>query len=230
MSSLQKGSGEIMDKFYKWLGVLGAILFFVIMLTLPSEPTGKRVIKAHSSEIVKVYPWGHKDAHGSGIILTSSGYVLTAGHIAALGGAFLIHTQDGRVYRAGLLGINKQLDIAILQPTSKIAGLNKALLASKNPEVGTPVVHIGNPIFFEWLASQGTVINYFDVEGTRCLISDAWAEHGSSGGALYNLQGKLVGLIVTMLLSTTFQSVSAYVPIETVNQFVSSWEDSYASN
>jgi S1-C subfamily serine protease len=162
-----------------------------------------------------------EEAAGTGIVLTSSGEVLTNNHV--INGATAIRVKDianGKVYSATVVGYDTTRDIAILQ-LKDASGLQTASIGnSSNVSVGETVVGIGNAGGTGGTpsAAGGTVtgldksITATD-EGdgsseqlTDLIETSADIQPGDSGGSLVNSLGQVIGIDTAGSVGSSFQS------------------------
>lgn len=134
---------------------------------------------------------------GSGVIVSSDGYVLTNAHVVAGADEILVATHDDREVQAKLIGTDPDTDLAVL----KIALSDlPALPFRQNPSaVGDVVLAIGNPFGVGQTVTQGIIsalgrsglgINTYE----DFIQTDAAINPGNSGGALIDVQGNLMGI------------------------------------
>ncbi len=135
---------------------------------------------------------------GSGVIMSSEGYVLTNHHLISGADEIRIMLQDGREASATVFGADPDTDLAVLKvelgPLPTIA-INTA----RRPRVGDVVLAIGNPFGVGQTVTMGIVsatgrsrigLNTFE----DFIQTDAAINPGNSGGALINPYGELVGI------------------------------------
>jgi serine protease Do len=133
--------------------------------------------------------------HGSGIIVTPDGLVVTNAHVAPAGP---IHVQlwDGTRSPADLLVRDVERDLAILRISK--AGLPAALLADSDQlRVGELVIAIGNPLGFTGALTTGVVYAIGRVPGLgfrKWVQADIRLAPGNSGGPLADARGRVVGV------------------------------------
>ena len=143
---------------------------------------------------------------GSGVILSTQGYILTNNHVIAGADEIAVALHDGRTVQAKLVGADPDSDLAVL----KIALTDLPVITlghSKNLRVGDVVLAIGNPFGVGQTVTSGIVsalgrnslgINTFE----NFIQTDAAINPGNSGGALINAYGDLIG-INTAIFSQT---------------------------
>lgn len=146
-----------------------------------------------------------KRATGSGVIISSDGYIVTNNHVVEGADELTVTLSDNREFSARIIGTDKMTDLALI----KIEGKNLPTLAignSDNLKVGEWVIAIGNPFGLNNTVTAGIVsakARSLYANGVESFIqTDAAINQGNSGGALVNAQGELVG-INAMLYSQT---------------------------
>ncbi len=141
---------------------------------------------------------------GSGIIVDAArGYVLTNHHVIEEADEIKVTLQDGRSFKARLLGQDPEMDIAVLQiPAKRLTALPWA--DSDRLKVGDFVVAIGSPFGLNQTVTSGIVSalgrSGLGIEGYENFIqTDASINPGNSGGPLVDLRGQLVGINTAIL-------------------------------
>ncbi len=138
---------------------------------------------------------------GSGVIVSTDGYILTNNHVVEAADDIEVATQDGRKYRARVVGADPDSDLAVLRvDLEKDTHLPAIVFApSGTLRVGDGVLAIGNPFGVGQTVTHGIVsalgrthlgINTFE----DFIQTDAAINPGNSGGALVDAQGHLVGI------------------------------------
>ena len=140
---------------------------------------------------------------GSGVIVSSNGYILTNYHVVELADQIEIALNDGRNLKARLVGSDPESDLAVLQVmVDADASLKLPSITLGNMDqlgVGDVVLAIGNPFGVGQTVTMGIVsalgrshlgINTFE----NFIQTDAAINPGNSGGALVDSRGNLVGI------------------------------------
>ena len=135
---------------------------------------------------------------GSGVILSSQGYILTNYHVIENADEIEVYLADGKSVSANILGADPETDLAVL--TIEVENLPTLVLSDTSAlQVGDVVLAIGNPFGFGQTVTQGIIsatgrnrlgINTFE----NFIQTDAAINPGNSGGALSNAHGELVGI------------------------------------
>lgn len=155
---------------------------------------------------------------GSGVIVSSDGYILTNNHVVEGAEEITVRTYDGKEYDGKLIGTDPRTDIAVV----KVDGgkLPVAELGNSDEiQVGEWVLAIGNPFQLSGTVTAGIVsakgranVGLADYEDF--IQTDAAINPGNSGGALVNLNGEVIG-INTAIASRTgvYSGVGFAIPI-----------------
>lgn len=140
------------------------------------------------------------EAAGSGVIIDAKkGTVITNYHVIRGADEIRVSLNDGRTYKAKLLGSDPDMDIAVLK-LKKFDHLTQVKLGDSDKlQVGDFVIAIGNPFALGQTVTSGVVSalgrSGLGIEGYEDFIqTDASINPGNSGGALVNLRGELVGI------------------------------------
>lgn len=146
-----------------------------------------------------------KQATGSGVIISTDGYIVTNNHVVEGADELTVTLNDNSEYKATIIGTDKTTDLALI----KINGKNLPTLPvgdSDKLKVGEWVLAVGNPFNLNSTVTAGIVsakARSLGANGVESFIqTDAAINAGNSGGALVNTSGELVG-INAMLYSQT---------------------------
>ena len=142
-------------------------------------------------------------ASGSGVIMTSDGYILTNSHV--VDGATKVHVilSDRREFDARVVGKDSEADIAVIKVDA--TGLPAVTVGdSSRVEVGDMALAIGNPFGLGQTVTMGIVSalgrSGLGIESYENFIqTDAAVNPGNSGGALVNTRGELIGINTAIL-------------------------------
>lgn len=149
---------------------------------------------------------------GSGILIDPSGRILTNHHVIRDAKSARVKLASGDVYEeVQVLADDARRDIAVLQ----IPGFDLPSLQMGNSDsvrIGSPVVLIGSPLGLENTVSTGIVSGRRqEPQGYQLIQITAPASPGSSGGAVLNAQGAVVGIAVSQMQAG--QNLNFAVPI-----------------
>jgi len=141
---------------------------------------------------------------GSGVVIDTSGNIITNSHVAERAAKVTVTFADGREFPAKVVGADPKTDIAVVRIQKPPAGLVAARLGDSNKlEVGEWVLAIGSPLGLDQsvtagiISGKGKVTRNVHMSGERVrhyIQTDAKINPGNSGGPLVNLQGEVIGI------------------------------------
>jgi len=186
--------------------------------------TRQRVINPWTRNIASV-PRGN----GSGLIWDDLGHVVTNNHVIEGASQAIVRLNDGRSYRATLVGASPAHDLAVLRiKVSFDRPPPVPIGSSADLRVGQKVFAIGNPFGLDYSLSSGLVsaldrsIDDDDGKSIDHLIqTDAAINPGNSGGPLLDSAGRLIGINTAIYSpSGAYAGIGFAVPVDTVNKVV----------
>ena len=168
---------------------------------------------------------------GSGVIITSDGYIVTNNHVIEDASEIEVTLNDNRKYTATIVGADPSTDIAVL----KIEEKNLVALPIGNSDdlkIGEWVLAVGNPFNLTSTVTAGIVSakarninllsdrNRADIVPIESFIqTDAAVNPGNSGGALVNTQGELIGINTAIASQTgSYTGYSFAIPVNLVKK------------
>ena len=171
-----------------------------------------------------------KSGDGSGIIITSDGYISTNSHVVndSKDTGVMITLFDGSQYLGTVIGIDKKTDLAVVKIDE--SGLKAAQFADSDKiYVGQDAYAIGSPggAKFSNSLTKGTVsaVNRIVSGGyVRYIQTDAAINPGNSGGALINSDGQVIGVNTIKFVGTDYEGMGFAIPsnqvIKIVNELI----------
>ncbi|MBQ8780165.1 MAG: trypsin-like peptidase domain-containing protein [Oscillospiraceae bacterium] len=160
---------------------------------------------------------------GSGVILTSDGFILTNAHVIDSALKLKVQLHDGEQYEAKIVGIDRTSDVAVVKIDAD--GLIAAQLGnSDKAALGEEVAVIGaagtleNSITFGHISALEREIetDYSDSGKLNCIQTDAALNPGNSGGALVNMYGQVIGLSVGGMNHEYYEGIGFAIEINDV--------------
>ena len=177
----------------------------------------------------------NSQAEGSGIIISSDGYILTNNHIINSADSSIYYEvseatkisvylyNDETAYEAKIIGKDEQTDLAIIKIEKD--NLTAAELGDSNSvKIGEFAMAIGNPLGMESSVTSGIISavnrSVTSEDGTtyNLIQTDAAINSGNSGGALVNAEGKVIGINTLKLSGSGIEGMGFAIPInETID-------------
>ncbi len=162
---------------------------------------------------------GYSREKGSGVIISEDGYIATNYHVVADADFIEITLQDKREFVAEVIGSDQSTDLALL----KIEATSLPFMVFANSDslqVGEWILAVGNPFGLQSTVTAGIVsakarnidaLSKNDIESF--IQSDAVINPGSSGGALVNTDGLLMGICTAIISSSgNYEGLSFAIP------------------
>lgn len=163
---------------------------------------------------------------GSGVIISSDGYIVTNNHVIANANDIEITLNNRQKFKARLIGTDKDNDIALLKIDTDEKLPYLPFANSDSVKIGEWVLAVGNPYNLTSTVTAGIVsAKGRDLEGNSSIDSfiqtDAAVNPGNSGGALVNTRGELVGINTAITSKTgSFIGYSFAVPSNIAKKIV----------
>lgn len=179
-------------------------------LSTGSATTNITPVDLYNKEVVSVLFLTTQDSTGSGVIVKDDGTFVTCFHVIANADYIIAKSEDGAMYFVnGFRYINPLDDIAVLtlDTTRKFKPIT---LNSAKMQIGEKIYAISNPQGLQFVFSDG-MINQFNKD---YIQFSAPISAGSSGGALLNKDGKLLGVITSQLNPSESQNINFALPNE----------------
>ena len=158
---------------------------------------------------------------GSGVIISSDGYILTCAHVVD-GASTITVTIGDTDYNATLVGEDTSSDIAVIKIDA--TGLTPATVGNSDDlKVGQSVMAVGNPLGELGGTVTGGMISALNrsvtIQGTSStntmslIQMDASVSPGNSGGGLFNMNGELIGIVNAKSSSSDAEGLGFAIPI-----------------
>ena len=159
-----------------------------------------------------------KKTNGSGIIIRKDGYILTNLHVVDKLKELKVRLKDKREFAIKIIGTDPQTDLAVIKIEASDLALT-ALADSDKLKAGNLVIAVGNPHGLLGTMSLGTISNLHlsnlgVLEYEDFIQTDAVISSGSSGGALVNLDGEVIGITSAIWSNKgNYQGISFAIPV-----------------
>jgi S1-C subfamily serine protease len=175
---------------------------------------------------------GTGQATGSGVVLDTTGDILTNAHVIAGGSHLQVTFSDGRTVNAVVVGSSSSADLAVIRVSVAASTLTPLALGnSSSVQVGDTVYAIGSPFGLSGTLTEGIVSNVNQsgaAQGnslTGLMQTDAAINPGNSGGPLVNAQGQVIGINNSIISPVDGNvGVGFAIPSNQVKQILTSLE------
>jgi S1-C subfamily serine protease len=177
---------------------------------IASEEQVIRAVEKVKPSVVNISTTGSgpsSEGGGSGVIISGDGFILTNTHVIYGARTIKVSLSDGRKFSAFVVRASSNRDLAVIRINS--SGLPVPSFGNSDRlRLGQAAIAIGNPLKFSWTVTVGCVsamnrdlpakgILYRDL-----IQTDAAINPGSSGGALVNSRGEVIGINTLVLAGT----------------------------
>ena len=222
-SVLHKDPEEILEKSESEYSVYGSAGENVLTVSQVVNKVEDSIVVINSTIYTQSYFGTQQSTSaGSGVIIDESGYLLTCYHVVEGASKIVVTLTSGEKYEASLVGGDSATDIAVLKitPDESLPAVKQG--CSADLVVGEYVIAIGNPLG----TLSGTVTSGIisaterkitvSEDGTvmTLLQTDTAINSGNSGGGLFNLQGKLIGIVNAKYASSGVEGLAFAIPID----------------
>jgi serine protease Do len=157
---------------------------------------------------------------GSGVIISSDGYIITNNHVISGADTITVTTKDGTEYDAKLVATDSQSDIAVIKIDA--SDLNTAIIGSSADlvvgeraiAIGNPLGELGGTVTFGYISALDREVT---IDGTTMTLlqTDAAINPGNSGGGLFNTNGELIGIVNAKSSGDSIEGLGFAIPIDT---------------
>src|SRR5271166_101621 len=164
-----------------------------------------------------------QEQSGTGFIVDRNGYIVTNNHVVSKVDRIRVrlHTDDPTDYRARIIGVDPETDLAIIKIDPKSQLVPVTIGNSDGVQVGDWAVAIGSPFGLEASVTAGIVSalgrDIGALQLQRFIQTDAAINPGNSGGPLLNIRGEVIG-VNTMIATQSggYQGIGFALPINMV--------------
>jgi serine protease Do len=168
-------------------------------------------------------------ASGSGVIVDAGGTIVTNAHVVEAGSGIDVVLADGTTYDATVLTVDSAHDLALVSTAATdLAAIE--LGATDGLLVGDPLIAVGNPLGLDGgpsvsigiVSALGRTLEDSGSTLTGIIQTDAAITEGSSGGALLDGTGRLVGITTAVGVSSVgIEGMGFAVPVEAISALLS---------
>lgn len=155
---------------------------------------------------------------GSGVIMTSDGYIITNNHVIEGASTITVKTVDGSEYDAKLIGRDAQTDLAVIKieandlPAATFGNSNELKVGDIAIAIGNPLGSLGGTVTTGIISALNREIT-IENETMTLLQTDAAINPGNSGGGLFDEAGNLIGIVNAKQSSAGIEGLGFAIPI-----------------
>ncbi len=156
---------------------------------------------------------------GSGIMIGREGYILTNSHVASGGNYYSVRIEDDdKEYLTNeVIKYNQLLDLAIIRIQRQLKPI-PVYQGGRKLVRGQKVVAIGSPLGLFNSVSDGIISGFRVIDTVDMIQFTAPTSHGSSGGAVLNMQGEVIGISTAGI--DAGQNINLAMGYECINMFI----------
>lgn len=185
--------------------------------------------KVNPSVVTVVSEQSEGASIGTGVIMTSDGYIITNAHVVLNTKSVLVTvtTYDGQQYDAVVVGMDRTTDLAVIKTNDY--GFTPAEFGDSDQlTIGEWVVAIGNPGGERFASSltRGIVsgldraVERYSEEGMTYIQTDAAINPGNSGGPLVNMYGQVVGINSSKIITDGYEGMGFAIPVSKAKDII----------
>ena len=203
--------------------ILLSILLILMYSCSSPELNSEQIFKKVNDAVVTVYAKDYKGnviSQGSGVVLNDYGWIVTNYHVYGKMGDSLLIKHNGKTIGSNkimIIGYNKDKDLLILKiPEHIFPSISLNITDSLN--IGQKIYAIGSPMGFENTITDGIIsgLRNNDEKTKKYIQISTAISHGSSGGAIVNSRGELIG--ISSLSVVEGQNLNFAIPINEVEK------------
>lgn len=172
-----------------------------------SSPNASNSIANSVSATVTISP---DEGHGSGVIITPDGYVLTSLHVVSLSDSIEITLNSGSKYPGKVIRTNAKYDVALVKISSTEALPYISVSSLPIIEFGEDVFAVGTPadISLGQTMNKGIISGLRKLDKVKVAQTDVSVSPGNSGGPLINKSGALLGIVDSKISGRAIEGIA----------------------
>lgn len=170
-------------------------------------------IKLYKEAVVVVETGNSK---GTGFAISSDGYIITNAHVVDEETSVTVAFPELGLYGAKVVETYPDVDLALLKTDTEDELPFLELAEQTTFEENDKINFIGNPLAFNGIANQGTIIGYTDLTSWELpvVMIEAPVYRGNSGSPIINEKGNVIGVIFATLNHNEHGNVGLFIPID----------------
>jgi len=160
---------------------------------------------------------------GTGVIMTEDGYIITNNHVVEGADTLTVRTKAGEEFEATLIGADAQTDIAVIKieandlPAATLGTSSDLLVGQRSIAIGNPLGELGGTVTIGYISALDREVSIDGVKMTL-LQTDAAINPGNSGGGLFDVNGRLIGVVNAKSTGSDIEGLGFAIPIDTAKE------------
>jgi len=162
---------------------------------------------------------------GSGVIISSDGYIVTNNHVVSGASNITVRLSNGDEFKATLIGTDAQTDIGVIKIDAKnltpavFGDSSKLIIGELTVAIGNPLGHLGGTVTDGIISALDREIT---VEGENMVLlqTNAAVSPGNSGGGLFNANGELIGIVNAKSSGDSIEGLGFAIPVNTAKPII----------
>ena len=158
---------------------------------------------------------------GSGVIISSEGYILTCHHVVDGASSVNVTLRNNKTYQAALVGSDEISDLAVLKISANepltyvVQGHSADLVAGEQVvAIGNPLGSLGGTVTVGYISATEREVVMSDGSKMTLIQTDTAINSGNSGGGLFNLAGELIGVVNAKYSASGVEGLAFAIPID----------------
>jgi tetratricopeptide (TPR) repeat protein len=201
-------------------GIIFLLLFLIPLMIYPQTQEALRILKENNVGVVSLVVFGENKEEllkGAGFAVKQNELIITSYDLVSEAYEVKGKNYKGKNVKVeGIVAFDKDLNIALLKIKSKVAAL--PLGDSDKLEMGKRVFALGSTDPKEISISEGTILNFIEVEPQKRLVKPSLSlQEGFSGGPLLDLEGQVLGMNVELV-----KGLQIVIPINKIKPLIKS--------
>ncbi|WLR52647.1 serine protease [Bacillus tianshenii] len=189
-------------------------------LSKSSNLSQEEKIQTYKKSVVMIQS---ENRNGTGFNISSEGLIVTNYHIVRDNGKSVISFPDGTVLEAKVLHTSKSKDLALLSVNSDKPLPHLDVKANETWQMNDPIYVIGNPLSYNQVAIEGTIVGEKNKTNMSAMLIDAPIHSGNSGSPVIDEKGKVIGIIYakgSVALNEESKKVGFAIPAEEISNLL----------
>ncbi len=194
-------------------------------LTSIIDSVSKTVVEIRTEKVSYGYFIGNyvSEGAGSGVIISEDGYIITNNHVVEGADTLTVRTKAGEEFEATLIGADAQTDIAVIKieandlPAATLGTSSDLLVGQRSIAIGNPLGELGGTVTIGYISALDREVSIDGVKMTL-LQTDAAINPGNSGGGLFDVNGRLIGVVNAKSTGSDIEGLGFAIPIDTAKE------------